>query len=404
MIEKETNNKVKYEKYFQNTEFIISLTGKDSHKVSLPPGYGGFTIGTIGLSKEKYDVMVNKDDSINWNSFNKFYTPDGRKNETKYPYGNWPRFFTYSGNDTGFIEWSSKREIENFDWHPKADINVDFTSAKIHSLTIKNDNYKIEFTLGENITELKLCGNLDKYKFTECKKISSLELEPSFDVNIKMYQLPVLEELEGLEKIKIWSSALSPAFDCNSLLQFKDIKELYLIGNMTNLPALKELKNLEKIGIWEMPDLSGMPSLSSWENLNDFVAVNVDEVGGKKLRLELSKLKKIKDFEYSRICQLRSPLWFETEYGIPFTDWGEKKGRKATSAYKNCLKRVKGANAELEVKQAIEDFVLVINSLEDIETIEANDTYEAISIIMKNSSVKVADEKWQKWFDDIREF
>ena len=84
---------------------MISLTGKDSHKVMIPAGQGSFSIGTKGLSEGKYDVWVEPDSVIDWNAFNAFYTGYGEEKKAEYPYGDWPRWFYYSGNDTGFIEW-----------------------------------------------------------------------------------------------------------------------------------------------------------------------------------------------------------------------------------------------------------------------------------------------------------
>ncbi len=64
---------------------------------------------------------------------------------------------------------------------------------------------------------------------------------------------------------------------------------------MTNIDCLKELKILKKLGFWNVPDLSGISSLDSWKNLNEFVAMNIDEENGKRLKKELSELKKEKN-------------------------------------------------------------------------------------------------------------
>ena len=89
----------------------ISLTGEKSHKISVPAGQGSFSIGTIGLSEGKYDVWVDDDKPINWSAFDGFYTGHGKANAEQHPYGDWPRWFYYSGSDKGFIEWSCKRHI-----------------------------------------------------------------------------------------------------------------------------------------------------------------------------------------------------------------------------------------------------------------------------------------------------
>lgn len=95
-----------------NREFVISLTGQNSHKVIIPKGQGSFSIGTKGVSKGKYDVWVEQDSVINWDAFNELYTGYGQENKEKYPCGDWPRWIYYSGNDIGFIKWSCKRKIE----------------------------------------------------------------------------------------------------------------------------------------------------------------------------------------------------------------------------------------------------------------------------------------------------
>lgn len=54
---------------------FISLTGKNSHKIKIPAGQGSFSIGTRGISDGKYDVMVEPDKAIIWDSFNIYFTP-----------------------------------------------------------------------------------------------------------------------------------------------------------------------------------------------------------------------------------------------------------------------------------------------------------------------------------------
>ena len=88
--------------YEKNNLKYFSLTGEDTHKVTIPLGQGSFSIGTKGISEGKYDVWVEKDTTINWNVFNDCFTGYGEQNKQHYPCGNWPRFFYYSGNDIGF--------------------------------------------------------------------------------------------------------------------------------------------------------------------------------------------------------------------------------------------------------------------------------------------------------------
>ena len=117
-----------------------------------------------------------------------------------------------------------------------------------------------------------------------------------------------------------------------------------------------------------------------------------------------SILKKEREFKFVSISKLRDPLWFETNYGIPFSEWESKNEKKATSAYKICLKNIKKATTEEEIKNSLINFIEKINRLDNIETIERDDIYTAISIIMKNSPLKIETKKWESWFEQVREF
>lgn len=331
-------------------EFILFLTDKDSHKVSIEVGRGDFLIGTENISSGKFDVLVKENSVINWDTFNGFYVPGWSHIKEKSPYGNWPRFFKYSGNDKGFIEWSKKRKIEDFYWLPQTDVVADFTDSNINSLSLES-NHKIECSLGEKIIRLKLYGKLENYLIKECKKVPSLTFEPKYNQNITLYRLPIYNVLKDAKELHIHMDPNKPPLDCTSLLQFPNLEELYLVGNMTNLHALKDLKSLIKIGLWDMPNLSNMPNLNTWSNLNSLIAVNIEETVGKKLRKELNELKKMKKMEYSTVSKLRDMRWFEINYGIPFSNWEEKNEKKATNAYKKCLKSVNDAKTEMDIKK-----------------------------------------------------
>lgn len=382
-------------------EVLISLTGTDSHKIILEPGVGSFSIGTKGLSNGTFDVWVEKNDLINWDAFNGLYIPASMKEKDKKPYGDWPRFFYYSGNDLGFIEWSVKREIEQFVWCPQKDIVVDLTKSNIHHLGIHAQN-NIQIFLESNIYNLDLYGNLDKYTILKCGKTPFLSFYPKYEKNTVPYKLPIFKCFMNATEVRVSVDPNNTAFDCESLLQFPNIEKLSLIGNMTNLNALKELKKIEKIGIWDMKNLSNFPRLDNWKNLNSFVAVNVEENNGKKLRKELKELIKegrIKD--YSTVSNLRSVGWFETNYGIPFSYWKGKNEKKAMAIYNTCLKKVNKSKTNTDIKNAVIEYTEEFNKLDDIETIESNDIYVSLCKIMRNSPFKV---NFEEWFNETREF
>lgn len=389
----------------EDREFIISLTGDNSHKISIPRGQGSFSIGTKGISQGKYDVWVEKDRVINWDAFNELYTGYGQENKEKFPYGDWPRWFYYSGSDIGFIEWSAKRKIEEFHWSPQTDRSVDFTNADIFRLFIHTKDSKIQILTGEKTAFLTLSGTLENFDIKECDKIPCLAFCPDCPKEKMSYGLPVYKALEQTAYIDINNSPAKAAFDCASLLQFQDLRTLALKGNVTNLSALAELKKLESIELRYIPDLQGMPKLESLNSLKSFIGYNIEETAGKAFRAELSKLKKERAMAaYSSVTKLRKQIWFVTEYGIPFSGWEEKKEKIAARAYKSCFNKVKKSETEEEVHGAVIELIEKINRMEGIETTEREDVCAAIGQLMENTSLEISSEKWMGWFDEARTF
>jgi len=375
----------------------LSLTGDRSHLISIPAGQGSFSIGTTGLSKGQYDAWVNNDSVIHWNAFDGLRVPAGY---------HWPRWFYYSGNDTGFIDWASQRRIEEFGWYPERDAKIDLTDAIISSFFLHTNSSKIVLSTGDHIRDLHLSGSLENISVEKCTTAPRLRFKPlSSKTEGKPYRLPDYKPLHQASSIHVECSPIGQAFDCSSLLQFVNLTELLLEGNMTNMDALGKLKRLEKIWFWYIPDLSGMPSLTVWENLVSFAGINIEETEGKVLRAELNRLKKMREFSsHSTVSKLRKPIWFETEYGIPFSNWESTISKKATKAYKACLSQIRKSTTESEVRKAIVEFVEVINRLPDIETVERDDVSIAVSQLVESSTLGISKETGSIWLDDVRDF
>ena len=437
-------------------EYVISLTGKDSHKVMIPAGQGSFSIGTKGLSEGKYDVWVEPDSVIDWNAFNAFYTGYGEEKKAEYPYGDWPRWFYYSGNDTGFIEWSKKRKIEQFQWFPHTGMCVGLADANITHLCIyahghpdeicqqkltgagarvgedalpysivqlhaqgqncnsaqrkklsasTDTDCKLEIFVGGNIRELTLAGALENFDIIKCDQMPYMEFTPDYPKENLICQLPVFPVLAQASALCIYNSPEKAAFDCKSLLQFENLKSLSLYGNLTNLDALAELRQLESIALRYVPDLERMPNLHSWEHLTYFLGYNIEETAGRTLRAELRQMKKERQMEeYSGVSKLRRKIWFETEYGIPFSEWEEKLAKKAARAYKSCFNQIRKEQTEEVVHQAVTEFIEKINRLDGIETTEREDVYTAILQFAQGVDLDISAQKWEEWFDEVREF
>lgn len=383
----------------------LSLTGENSHQVCIPKGQGSLSIGTKGLSEGKYDIWVEDNCPIYWDAFNEFYIPASRGNPQRPPYGDWPRWFYYSGNDMGFIPWSSKRHIEDFSWMPQKGVCVDLAEANIHRFFLHIPKEPTKLRLGGTIRQLFLSGHLENLDIQAVVSLPSLQFGPfASQEKQQPYQLPVFDALKHVHGVSIHNEPMGQAFDCGSLLQFSEITWLSLWGNFTNLEALAEFKNLESLELRYVPDLTGMPGLAYWKNLRGFIGWNIEETAGKALRAELRQLSKEREFSYSSVSQLRKAVWFATEYGIPFSGWESKKAKAATRAYKACLKEVRKAENEDGVREAIVRFVAALNQLPDLETIEREDAGTAVSQLVEAAELGISQETGQAWFDEARDF
>ena len=384
-------------------EIQLSLTKENSHNITLPLSQGSLSIGNIGMDKKLYDVLVDENLPINWDTFNTHFTGYGLKNKEIYPYGDWPRFFYYSGNDLGFIKWTEKRKTEDFSWTPQKSTKADFTRANIRNLNIQSKNVKIDLKLGKNIRKLSISGDIENFNIQSNDCITSLGIYPNVSEH-KIYQLPKFDQLKQITSLDILINPLDQPIDCHSLLQFENLTSLSLSGNFVNLDCLKNLEKLERLAIRYAPNLENLPKLSSWKKLISFIGWNIEETKGKLLRSELKSLSKERELEYSSVSQLRKQIWFTTEYGIPFSAWEGKNAKTAVKNYKATLKKLKKVKTEGEAKKALLEFTQTFNSLPQIETTEREDIGEAIEQLRQIPSFEIDSKKANKWFDEARDY
>jgi len=78
--------------------------------------------------------------------------------------------------------------------------------------------------------------------------------------------------------------------------------------------------------------------------------------------------------------------------------------KKANIIFKKCLKEIKNSLSENDVKNAITNFTNSFNKMDDIETMERDDIYKGLCILMKNSPISIEENVWTRWFDEIRDF
>jgi len=389
----------------RNEPIFISLTGENSHKFTIPTGQGSFSIGEKGVSEGKYDVWVEKESTINWHAFNGLYTPHGKQNTDKYPYGDWPRFFYYSGNDLGFIDWSLKRQIESFHWIPSKNMSINLVNANIHSFCLQTQTTKVDLSIGNNIRTLVISGDPTCINIPKCMTVPALQFTFSDVIKAtRPYELPKYPSLIKATAIDIHVAVIGQPFDCTCLLQFPELTHLNLSGNMINLNKLAELKHLKNIGLRLIPNLTDMPKLTTWQRLKSVIGWNIEETSGKMLKAELKALSSTKALDYSNVSKLRKAIWFMTEYGMPFSGWEDKSEKMAIKAYKTCLKDIKKLKTESEVQKAIIAFVDVFNHLPNIETSEREDIAVAVNQLVKSAGIDIPEEICHSWFDEARNF
>lgn len=376
---------------------IISLTGSQSHQVKIPLGQGSFSIGLQGMNAKKFDVLVDNNLPLNWKAFDEFSTPAG---------SHWPRFLYYWGDDTGFIEWSCQRAIEDFWWSPSQTTAIDLTGAQINRLEVHLKTSQLKVVLNDSIRFLNLLGNLHQFEFPPHDNIPRLGFYPTLttDIDAPPYQLPTFKTFQLAQSIDVSVKPMGQPFDCTSLLQFTQLKHLSLSGHLSNVESLAKLKELSSLAIRFSPNLAGFPSLETWQNLRSFIGWNIEEIQGKRLRTELKKLTKEQDMDYSSVSKLRKPIWFTTEYNIPFSGWEQKNEKKAIKAYKLAVKKSLKAKSEAEVATIIIDFVTAINVLPNIETSERDDAWIAIEHFIEAVPIDIDQEKAMGWFDQARDF
>ncbi|WP_298608933.1 hypothetical protein [uncultured Thiothrix sp.] len=373
---------------------LISLTGTDSHKLLLEPGQGSLSIGTRGESHGKYDLWVEPQQKLNWHAFDTLTTA------SNYP---WPRFFKYSGNDLGFITWSTNRPIESFEWYPTTHLAANFNSAAISKLYIEVNTTHLNLTLDAGISRLHLAGNLAQIHLNQCSTFESLSFSPKYS-DTECYQLPEYPSLANTDDLCIYVQPLGKSFDCRSLLQFPRLTSLKLWGSMLHLDCLASLTHLQTLGLRYMPELDTLPALRTWPNLSHFIGWNIEATAGKALQKQLKLAQKAELKKYSSVSQLRSKSWFIAEYALPFGAWENKNAKLATKAYKACLKAIQQASTTQEVQDSIAVFIAVINQLPAMETSEREDVAEAVDQLVAAAKFQIDPKEAQTWFDAVRDF
>ena len=384
--------------------YVLDLTGPGSHTLERKPGMGSLSIGPRE-SKPPAEVLVAADERINWSVFEPFATPAGSP---------WPRYISYTGGDTGFLEWAEHRPIENISWTPvlPGAASLDGSRADIYTLGIKLGPLAkglISLVLPEKLYNLSLSGNLTRISASgHLPTTLALVPDTSRRRSDAPYRLPDPGELQGVTNLTLNSPPLGQPISLDGLERFPNLESLSLWGSFCDLEALARLTGLTSLELRFMPELEGLPSLDTWPLLDRFIAYNVEEAAGKRLRQQMKARAKVRPWDdYASISQLRKAEWWQSEYGRPFAAWPKRLAKLANEAYDTALASIAEARTLADAEAAITVFTERFNSLKGIETTEREDLGEAVWQLSQSEhriGQPIPEETALGWFDAARDY
>lgn len=385
--------------------YPIDLTGPRSHTLVIEPGVGILSIGPSQLGK-KANLHVEPDTPIDWTVFEAFATPDGSP---------WPRFLYYTGSDAGFLDWARERPIEEMTWVPvlSADTVADASQSKLHGLHIKLD-------ASENRLHLKLPKHLDYSRLSVSGDLSRFSAEGDMPYSLTLaprtsrrdngvpFLLPDLGELHQVTNLTLQNEPLAQPISLECLSRFPNLTSLSLWGNFCDLDLLAGHTRLTNLELRFMPDLGDLPPLDAWPLLDRFIAYNVEEITGKRLRQQMKARAKTRPWsDYASVSQLRKPEWWTTEFGRPFSSWPKRLAKLANEAYDAAQAALAQARSLAEAEAAITAFTVRFNTVKGIETAEREDLGEAVWQLSQSDHLigqPIPEEMAQRWFDAARDY
>ena len=388
----------------EDGRYPIDLTGPRSHTLVIKPGVGSLSIGP-SQTNNKVDLHVDPNTPINWNVFDSFATPAGSP---------WPRFLYYKGSDAGFFDWAKERPIEEMSWVPilPKDMVVDASESKLYSLSIDLDQFESSLHLKLPKSEyfrLSVAGELARFS-VDGDMPYSLTLKPrtSRRKNDDPFLLPDLGVLHKVTSLTLQNEPLAQPISLECLTRFQNLTSLSLWGNFCDLELLARQTQITNLELRFMPDLGDLPPLTVWPLLDRFIAYNVEEITGKRLRQQMKARANTRPWtNYASVSQLRKPEWWTTEFGRPFSSWPKRLAKLANEAYDAAQAALAQARSLADAEAAITAFTVRFNTLKGIETIEREDLGEAVWQLSQSDHLigqPITEEMAQRWFDAARDY
>ncbi|USB33189.1 hypothetical protein [Paenibacillus sp. YPG26] len=389
--------------YTEEGRYPIDLTGPDSHTLVLRSGVGSLSIGPPEPGTTA-DLHVAPDARIDWTVFDAFATPAGSP---------WPRFLHYTGSDAGFLDWAQKRPIEEMIWTPilSEDKVVDASRANLHSFHIQlgPDGGRLGVKLPKGCYLLGVSGDLNRLSAAGDMP-ASLLLAPRTGRRRgdAPYFMPDLGELHQVTSLTLRNAPLGQPISLDGLDRFPNLVSLSLWGNFCGLDQLGRHTRLTNLELRFMPDLESLPSLDAWPLLDSFIAYNVEEITGKRLKQQLKARAKARPWTgHASVSQLRKPEWWSTEFGRPFSSWPKRRAKLANEAYDAALASLAQARSMAEAEAVITAFTVRFNVLKGIETTEREDLGEAVWQLSQSANLigqPIPEEMAERWFNATREY
>ena len=145
------------------------------------------------------------------------------------------------------------------------------------------------------------------------------------------YVLPDLGLLQQASSLSLDGGPMGQAISLQGIERFPALTQLMLWGRFADWDALLRLPHLRALEIRFTPDLQGLPPLDSWPLLDRFIAYNVDEAAGKRLRAQMKARGQQRAWtSHASVSQLRKPEWWQREYGRPFRAGAAVRPRRRT--------------------------------------------------------------------------
>lgn len=381
--------------------FSVDLTGPGSHTVTRELGKGWLSIGPAGS-----DLIVDGNERINWNALD---DPELRAND-------WPDRVQYEGSDPAFASWvSSRRGLSNAEFIATGDTVLDFTDADPRYLFLESREHTVTVRLpsAAHTRRIILVGHPDRFVIRlhadgEAPSVSlHLPRDPApggrvlpTDGSQGVRTLALPAELQGAEDVTVIGDPFDVPFDARSLSACPRLRRVEIRGAVAHLESLAAAE-LSALEFRYVPDLGGLPPLSSWPGLETVIIWNCDDKATKKL---LGEIRRIPEGPGIRSASKgRDTAWFVTEYGLPFSGWPKRTASQATRAFATAAKAITQAGTPEECLEAIDGFLAVANGLPDIETTEREDLGEAVQLLA-DLTEHLDERAAERRFDEVRHF